>query len=180
MSRYGPSASSPPGDQDGLAGVGVAPGGGRAHDRFEPLPRPAGLERVVRVLEERVAVAEDDAAATARAQLLAQAPRQLLARIVGVGGDEHLLVRRRAAARSSAVSREPAPSGTDTTAWIPTRAESVQIELALDDDHPAAVVLRQVGQAVERARPAARHAPEDLAVAERPELVVEKPPVASL
>ena len=50
----------------------------------------------------------------------------------------------------------------------------MQIQLALDDDHPIAFVLRQVGQPVERARAPARRPPEDLAVAERAELVVEK------
>src|SRR5205814_6407715 len=74
------------GDQHGLvAGAANILARRRAHGGLEALPRPPALECVVRVLEERVAVAKDHAATTARAQLLAEAAGQLLAWIVGVG-----------------------------------------------------------------------------------------------
>src|SRR4029079_9827289 len=57
----------------------------------------------------------------------------------------------------------------------PDGPKSMEIQLALNDDDPAAIVLRQIGQPIEGARAPARNAPEDLAVAERPKLVVEDP-----
>ena len=87
------------GDQDSLAPVtwrdGVPRRGscyGLLQDSLEPLARPAAFEGVVGVLEERVAVAEDDPPAARGAQLLSQAPRQLFPGVVGVGGDQAALV----------------------------------------------------------------------------------------
>src|SRR5262245_45226149 len=62
-------------DEDGLALVASrrAIRGARGdllEDGLEPVARPTGLERVVRVLEERVTVTEDDAPAALGAQLL--------------------------------------------------------------------------------------------------------------
>ena len=76
--------------------------------------------------------------------------------------------------RSQQIGRQARPSavrhrdhGTD-----PCRAEGMEIELALDDDHACSAVLGQVSQTVKGARAAPGHPPEDLAIADRAELVV--------
>ena len=51
----------------------------------------------------------------------------------------------------------------------------MEVQLAFHDDDTTAISLWQFGQAVEGAGTAARRAPEDLAIAEGTELVVEEP-----
>src|SRR5215831_12599563 len=49
----------------------------------------------------------------------------------------------------------------------------MQVQLALDHDRACATALGQSVEPIERARAAPGHTPEDLAIADRPVLVVE-------
>lgn len=112
----------------------------QAEGRVEPFAGPTGLEGVVRVLKEGVAVAEHDPPAALWAQRLPKAPRQFLAGIVGVGGDqdppeiserlEQLRRQTGAGAVRDGYHRVDADG-----------VERVKVQLALDDHDAVAIVF---------------------------------------